>query len=92
METSFPRLFEPGRIGLLELSNRIVKAPTSSGMSNKDDTVSDRLIRHYREQASGGVGLLIVEYAFIDEEHRYDGMQSLLAWVFSHATMILAKA
>ena len=52
----------------VRLSNRIVKAPTSTGMSNKDGTVSERLIRHYREQASGGVGLLVVEYAFIDED------------------------
>ena len=68
MKTNFPKLFTPGRIGRLEIPNRIVKAPTSSGLSNKDGTVSERLIRHYREQASGGVGLLIVEYAFIDDD------------------------
>jgi len=68
MSTLFPLLFEPGKIGSLELGNRIVKAPTSTGMSNKDGTVSERLIRHYRGQASGGVGLLIVEYAFIDDD------------------------
>jgi len=64
----FPHLFSPGRIGRLQLANRIVKAPTSSGMSNMDGTVSERLIRHYRDQASGGVGLLIVEYAFVDND------------------------
>ncbi len=64
----FPRLFTPGRIGRLTIDNRIVKAPTSTGMSNKDGTVSERLFRHYREQAAGGVGLLIVEYAFVDDD------------------------
>jgi 2,4-dienoyl-CoA reductase-like NADH-dependent reductase (Old Yellow Enzyme family)/thioredoxin reductase len=68
MNTPFPLLFTPGRIGRLQIPNRIVKAPTSSGLSNKDGTVSERLIRHYRAQAAGGVGLLIVEYAFIDED------------------------
>lgn len=68
MSRKFPLLFTPGRIGRLDIPNRIVKAPTSTGMSNKDGTVSERLIRHYREQASGGVGLLVVEYAFIDED------------------------
>lgn len=63
----YPHLFSPGRIGSLELPNRIVKAPTSTGLSNADGTVSERLIRHYRSQASGGVGLLIVEYAFVDQ-------------------------
>ncbi len=68
MSAHFPKLFTPGRIGRLEILNRVVKAPTSSGLSNKDGTVSERLIRHYKEQAAGGVGLLIVEYAFIDED------------------------
>jgi 2,4-dienoyl-CoA reductase-like NADH-dependent reductase (Old Yellow Enzyme family) len=68
MSRQFPLLFTPGRIGRLQIPNRIVKAPTSSGLSNKDGTVSERLIRHYRAQAAGGVGLLIVEYAFIDED------------------------
>lgn len=68
MSMQFPNLFTPGRIGRLAIPNRIVKAPTSSGLSNKDGTVSERLIRHYQAQAAGGVGLLIVEYAFIDED------------------------
>ena len=44
----FPHVFTPGRIGTLELKNRVMKAPQSSGMSNKDGTVSERLIRYYR--------------------------------------------
>jgi 2,4-dienoyl-CoA reductase-like NADH-dependent reductase (Old Yellow Enzyme family)/thioredoxin reductase len=64
---NYPHLFEPGKIGHLDIRNRIVKAPTSTGMSNADGTVNDRLIRHYQSQASGGGGLLIVEYAYIDD-------------------------
>ena len=44
-----------------------MKAPQSSGMSNKDGTVSERLIRYYRNQASGGAGMIIVEYAYVDD-------------------------
>ena len=54
----FPHVFTPGRIGTLELKNRVMKAPQSSGMSNKDGTVSERLIRYYRNQASGGAGMM----------------------------------
>ena len=32
-----------------------------------DGTVSNRLIRYYREQARGGTGLIIVEYAYVDK-------------------------
>ncbi len=67
MSKLFPHLFTPGKIGTLTLKNRIVKAPQSSGMNNKDGTVSERAIRYYRGQASGGVGLVIVEYAYVDD-------------------------
>lgn len=66
MSMKYPKLFAPGRIGSLTLPNRVVKAPTSTAMSNMDGTVSDRLIRHYREVARGGTGLIIAEYAFVD--------------------------
>ena len=67
MSRLFPNLCSPGSIGTLVLKNRIVKAPQSTGMSNIDGSVSDRLIRYYREQARGGSGLIVVEYAFVDE-------------------------
>ena len=67
MEKMFPNLFKPGKIGTLELKNRIAKAPQSSGMNNKDGTVSERAIRYYRDQAAGGAGMIIVEYAYVDE-------------------------
>jgi 2,4-dienoyl-CoA reductase-like NADH-dependent reductase (Old Yellow Enzyme family)/thioredoxin reductase len=35
-------------------------------MSNLDGSVSDRLIRYYQEQARGGSGLIVVEYAYVD--------------------------
>ncbi len=64
----FPNLFRPGRIGRLQLKNRVLKAPTSTGMSNMDGSVSERLIRHYRDVAAGGAGLIICEYAFVDDQ------------------------
>lgn len=63
----FPKLFEPGRIGRLQLKNRIVKAPMSTALSNIDGSASERLIRYYKRQAEGGVGLLVVEYAYVDD-------------------------
>ena len=63
----FPNLFSPGRIGTLELKNRIAKAPQSTGLSNMDGSVTERLIRHYRKLAKGGTGLIIVEYAYVDK-------------------------
>ena len=42
-----------------------MKAPQSSGMSNIDGSVTERLVRYYREQAAGGAGMIIVEYAYV---------------------------
>ena len=67
MDKKFPNLFTPGKIGTLKVKNRIIKAPQSTGMSNVDGSVSERLIRHYRELARGGSGLIIVEYAYVDK-------------------------
>ena len=63
----FPHLFSPAKIGNLELKNRVMKAPQSSGMSNMDGTVSERLVRYYRKQAAGGAAMIIVEYAYVDD-------------------------
>lgn len=62
----FPNLSKPGNIGNLNLKNRIIKAPQTTGMGGREGSVTDRLIRYYREQAKGGVGLVIVGYAWVD--------------------------
>lgn len=67
MSKMFPNLFSPGKIGSLTLKNRILKAPQSSGMSNIDGSVTERLVRYYRDQAAGGAGCIVVEYAYVDD-------------------------
>lgn len=67
MSNLFPHLFSPAKVGNLELKNRVCKAPQSSGMNNMDGTVSERAIRYYRDQAAGGAGMIIVEYAYVDD-------------------------
>ena len=61
-------LFQPGRIGRLELKNRIVKSPQSTGLSNMDGTVSQRSVNHYKRLAEGGTGLVMTEYTYIDDD------------------------
>jgi 2,4-dienoyl-CoA reductase-like NADH-dependent reductase (Old Yellow Enzyme family)/thioredoxin reductase len=63
---SYPHLFEPGRIGTLEVKNRIVKSPQGVGMGNRDGSVSERTIRHYRRLAQGGSGLVMIAAAHFD--------------------------
>jgi 2,4-dienoyl-CoA reductase-like NADH-dependent reductase (Old Yellow Enzyme family)/thioredoxin reductase len=61
-------LFRPGQIGSLSIKNRVVKSPQTTALSNQDGTVTERLVNHYRRLAEGGVGLIIVEYTYVDDD------------------------
>lgn len=68
MTNQFPTLFSPCRIGNVEIKNRICKAPQTTGLSHMDGSVSSRLVRCYEDLAKGQVGMIIVEYAFVDRD------------------------
>jgi 2,4-dienoyl-CoA reductase (NADPH2) len=55
----FANLFKAGRIGKLEIKNRIVMSAVHLNYA-KDGFVTDRLLNFYVERAKGGVGLIIV--------------------------------
>ena len=56
----FPGLFQPGRIGRLQIKNRIVQLPTGTSFIGPNCEVTERTIASYVESAKGGVGLIIV--------------------------------
>ena len=59
--TQFKKLFEPVRIGQMQLKNRIVMPPMGTGYAAEQGYVSQRQIDYYEARAKGGVGLVIVE-------------------------------
>lgn len=63
----YPKLFEPGRIGALTLSNRAVMSPMHTGLMEADGTPGERMLRYYEERAKGGVGLIINEATRVDD-------------------------
>ena len=54
----FAPLLQPGRIGALELKNRIVMAPMGSNFAESDGTCGERIQAYYEARAKGGAGLL----------------------------------
>ncbi|MFC1867696.1 hypothetical protein ACFL0H_06135 [Thermodesulfobacteriota bacterium] len=60
----FQKLFEPIKISDLEMPNRVVLPPLSSG-SASDGSINDRIIAFYRELAGSGAGLIIVEDSIV---------------------------
>ena len=62
----YEKLFSRGKIGNLELKNRIFK-PAAQSTPCYDGQVSERLIRFYEEEAAGGTGLIIVGLARVSK-------------------------
>ena len=60
-------LLAPGKIGTLEVKNRAIMAPMSAALANTDGTVTDELIAYLTERARGGIGLILTEYAYVQE-------------------------
>ena len=67
--TSFTHLLAPGRIGKLELRNRIVMAPMGSNFAEADGHCGERIQAYYEARAAGGAGLLIMGVCSIAYPH-----------------------
>ena len=63
----YPLVFSPFKLSNVTLKNRLTMAPMFWGYAEKDGTVSQMLIDCYREIAIGGVGMIVVANAVIDE-------------------------
>jgi len=76
----YPHLLEPGRIGGLELRNRILMCPMGDTLGNPDGTVSERQAAYFEARAAGGAALLLVgSVAVAYPAGTYDGRQLGLA-------------
>jgi 2,4-dienoyl-CoA reductase-like NADH-dependent reductase (Old Yellow Enzyme family) len=62
----YPHLFQAGRIGRLQIRNRIVMPAMGTNFTGLDGVVSDRNVQYYAERARGGAGLIITEGSYID--------------------------
>lgn len=105
MPSSFDKLFEPIKIGPVEIRNRIVMPAMSTNFANVDGSVSQRQIKYYSERARGGVGLIIteavcVESRFgklspiqpcIDHDKYLAGLNELVEEVKRHGAKIAAQ-
>lgn len=59
MSNLYPHLLSPGRIGSMELKNRIAVTAMGVSLSEDDGTVGEQLIAYHEAQAKGGVALII---------------------------------
>jgi len=71
-------LFSPGKIGTVQIKNRIVRCATYEGMARKYGLVSEDLINLYTELARGGTGLIITGAIAVDETAAASSRQPFL--------------
>ncbi|MBN1933999.1 MAG: NADH:flavin oxidoreductase [Anaerolineae bacterium] len=64
------KLFEPGAIGALPLTNRFVRSATAESLADDEGYPLPQLGEMYRALAEGGVGLIITGHAFVDARGR----------------------
>lgn len=68
-------LFSPLTIKNFTLNNRIVLPPMANNMADDSGAVTDRHIRHYVRRAKAGVGMVIVEHAYVRLDGRVNKTQ-----------------
>src|SRR6266851_1974003 len=56
-------LLTPGRIGNVEIKNRIVMPPMTTRLADEEGFVTEHTVNYYMARVRGGVGLITVEMA-----------------------------
>lgn len=65
-------MFQPWKMGSLEIKNRLVRSATVEGLSTDDGAPSQDLINMSVDLAKGGVGLIVAGTAYISMEGKGD--------------------
>lgn len=63
---SFPRLFTPGKIGSMEVRNRIIGSPMERNYCTAEGRVTQRYVDYLEARSRGGIGLLYTEATYVD--------------------------
>lgn len=66
----FSALFEPFNVGPVAVPNRLVMPPMDTCYAGPSGEVTEQHIAYYEARARGGVGLVIVEASFVEENGR----------------------
>jgi 2,4-dienoyl-CoA reductase-like NADH-dependent reductase (Old Yellow Enzyme family)/thioredoxin reductase len=61
-------LFSPFRLKNIELKNRIVLPPLASFLIERDGSITEKAIEHYRLRAAGGPAMVIMEACAVSPE------------------------
>jgi 2,4-dienoyl-CoA reductase (NADPH2) len=104
-DRTFDRLLAPGRIGTLQLRNRIIMCPMGDSLCERDGSISANQAAYFEARARGGAALLLVgsmgiayprasfdeRQVGVSDDRFLDGLTDLTARVHSHGAHIAAQ-
>ncbi len=105
MARHFNHLTQPGRIGSLELKNRMVVTAMGVNLAESDGSCGDRIIAFHERQARGGVGLIVLGVAgvawpnggnqprqiAISEDRHIPGLRAMADAVHRHGAKVATQ-
>ena len=68
MDKNYSALFEPMKIGKLEIKNRLVVPAMDSHYTDENHQFTNQALNYYGERALGGFGLITTEFLCVSEE------------------------
>lgn len=103
-ELKYEEIFKPGRIGKMEVKNRLVVPAMATMYADEEGKVTDRLIAYHEAKAHGGWGLIITEDQVINKgvggfpnlpglwnDDQIDGHKKLTQAVHKYGSKIAAQ-
>lgn len=66
MSSKFSRIFMPGKIGKLEIKNRVINSASIPNYSKRDGSLTQREADYYIEKAKGGLGAVFLSATSVD--------------------------
>ncbi|MDM7999810.1 MAG: NAD(P)/FAD-dependent oxidoreductase [Dehalococcoidia bacterium] len=69
--TQFSALFQPGKIGTLQLKNRIIMPAMGTALADEKGKVTDRMVAYYAARARGGAGLITPQFAAVSRDSAF---------------------
>lgn len=84
-KTKPTKLFEPIKIGLVEIKNRVAMAPMNCLYSGPGGYISEQQLAYYAARARGGIGLVITECTMATAlGAKFDFVNNLKLWNNTH--------
>ena len=77
----YEHLFAPGKIGNVEIKNRIVMPPMMLGFGQFDGTPTEAMMEYYEARARGVTGLIVSEITRVND---FSGASAFAQLAISH--------